>query len=212
MRSYANLLRMSGHRSRLREPGRVAWKSVNVDCLPRSTSDRRLSFWCRVADRSEPLARNSVCAVRCCGAALRSSGRSRHRPRGATARRRRRCRRTRLPRSPVCRGERADAHRAGHSKKSIAIFAGTRTRASASSRTIAIPARRLMCAAVEVSRAGYYAWRERPDRARTTTNAALLTDIRVHQDSGARGRQPTGPCRAAGTGTWRHLSTAANFP
>lgn len=150
--------------------------------------------------------------VRCCGAALRSSGRSRHRPRGATARRRRRCRRTRLPRSPVCRGERADAHRAGHSKKSIAIFAGTRTRASASSRTIAIPARRLMCAAVEVSRAGYYAWRERPDRARTTTNAALLTDIRVHQDSGARGRQPTGPCRAAGTGTWRHLSTAANFP
>lgn len=60
-----------------------------------------------------------------------------------------------------------------------------------------------MWAAVEVSRAGYDAWRERPDRARTTTNAALFTDIRVHQDSGARGRQPTGPCRAAGTGTWR---------
>ncbi|MGY4281015.1 hypothetical protein ACVWXO_000235 [Bradyrhizobium sp. LM2.7] len=83
-------------------------------------------------------------------------------------------------------------------------FAGTRTRASASWRTIAIPTRRLMCAVLEISPAGYYAWREGPDRARRTTNAALLTDIRqVHQDTGAPGGQPTGPCRAAGTGTWR---------
>jgi putative transposase len=54
---------------------------------------------------------------------------------------------------------------------------------------------RLMCAVLEVSPAGYYAWRERPESARTITNAALLADIRqVHQDSG-------GPCGAAGTGT-----------
>jgi putative transposase len=48
---------------------------------------------------------------------------------------------------------------------------------------------RLMCATLEVSPAGYYAWRQRPESARTTTNAALLADIRqVHQDSGGQGR------------------------
>ena len=50
---------------------------------------------------------------------------------------------------------------------------------------------RLMCAVLEVSAAGYYAWRERPVSARTTTNAALLADIRqVHQDSGGRYGSP----------------------
>jgi len=43
---------------------------------------------------------------------------------------------------------------------------------------------RLMCAVLEVSPAGYYAWRERPQSTRTVTNAALLADNRqVHQDS-----------------------------
>lgn len=46
---------------------------------------------------------------------------------------------------------------------------------------------RLMCSVLEVSAAGYYAWRGRPVSARTATNAALLADIRqVHQDSSAR--------------------------
>jgi putative transposase len=50
---------------------------------------------------------------------------------------------------------------------------------------------RLMCAVLEVSPAGYYAWRERPESARTITNAALLADIRqVHQDSGGRYGSP----------------------
>ncbi|WP_229193867.1 IS3 family transposase [Bradyrhizobium acaciae] len=50
---------------------------------------------------------------------------------------------------------------------------------------------RLMCAVLEVSAAGYYAWRERPLSARTTSNAALLAAIRqVHQDSGGRYGSP----------------------
>jgi transposase InsO family protein len=50
---------------------------------------------------------------------------------------------------------------------------------------------RLMCAVLEVSAAGYYAWRERPVSTRTTTNAALLADIRqVHHDSGQRYGSP----------------------
>lgn len=50
---------------------------------------------------------------------------------------------------------------------------------------------RLMCTVLEVSAAGYYAWRERPVSARTTGNAALLAAIRqVHQDSGGRYGSP----------------------
>jgi hypothetical protein len=50
---------------------------------------------------------------------------------------------------------------------------------------------RLMCAVLEVSPAGYYAWRERPVSARATTNATLLAAIRdVHQDSGRRYGSP----------------------
>jgi len=50
---------------------------------------------------------------------------------------------------------------------------------------------RLMCAVLEVSPAGYYAWRERPVSARVTTNATLLAAIRdVHQDSGRRYGSP----------------------
>ncbi|MCS3453927.1 hypothetical protein M2192_009434 [Bradyrhizobium elkanii USDA 61] len=50
---------------------------------------------------------------------------------------------------------------------------------------------RLMCAVLEVSVAGYYAWRGRPLSARATTNTALLAAIRqVHQDSGGRYGSP----------------------
>ncbi len=50
---------------------------------------------------------------------------------------------------------------------------------------------RLMCAVLEVSAAGYYAWRERPASARTASNVALLADIRrVHRDSGGRYGSP----------------------
>jgi len=50
---------------------------------------------------------------------------------------------------------------------------------------------RLMCAVLEVSPAGYYAWRERPESARATANATLLAEIRqVHRDSGQRYGSP----------------------
>jgi transposase InsO family protein len=43
---------------------------------------------------------------------------------------------------------------------------------------------RLMCRALAVSPAGYYAWRVRPESQRSAANRALLTDIRViHQES-----------------------------
>lgn len=50
---------------------------------------------------------------------------------------------------------------------------------------------RLMCAVLEVSPAGYYAWRGRPVSERTKSNAALLAAIRqVHQDSSGRYGSP----------------------
>jgi putative transposase len=50
---------------------------------------------------------------------------------------------------------------------------------------------RLMCAVLEVSPAGYYAWRDRPVTARATTSDALLVAIRqVHQDSSGRYGSP----------------------
>nr|GAJ37768.1 insertion element IS600 hypothetical 31 kDa protein [Bradyrhizobium sp. DOA9] len=46
---------------------------------------------------------------------------------------------------------------------------------------------RLMCAVLEVSPAGYYAWHERPASGRTTSNSMLLPEIRqVHRESGQR--------------------------
>ena len=50
---------------------------------------------------------------------------------------------------------------------------------------------RLMCAVLEVSPAGYYAWRDRPVSARTKSNATLLAAIRqVHHDSSGRYGSP----------------------
>lgn len=50
---------------------------------------------------------------------------------------------------------------------------------------------RLMCAVLEVSPAGYYAWRDRPLSERAKSNAALLAAIRqVHQDSSGRYGSP----------------------
>ena len=50
---------------------------------------------------------------------------------------------------------------------------------------------RLMCAVLEVSPAGYYAWRDRPVSAQEASNATLLAAIRqVHQDSSGRYGSP----------------------
>ncbi len=50
---------------------------------------------------------------------------------------------------------------------------------------------RLMCAVLEVSPAGYYAWRDRPVSERTKSNATLLAAIRqVHRDSSGRYGSP----------------------
>ena len=50
---------------------------------------------------------------------------------------------------------------------------------------------RLMCNVLEVSPAGYYAWRDRPVSERSKSNAALLAEIRqVHHDSHGRYGSP----------------------
>ncbi len=50
---------------------------------------------------------------------------------------------------------------------------------------------RLMCEVLEVSSAGYHAWRKRPVSERATTNTTLLAEIRdVHQGSGGRYGSP----------------------
>ena len=44
---------------------------------------------------------------------------------------------------------------------------------------------RMMCRVLEVSVSGYYAWRSRPESARSQANRALLEDIRLaHAESG----------------------------
>jgi len=48
-----------------------------------------------------------------------------------------------------------------------------------------------MCAVLEVSPAGYYAWRDRPASQRTKSNATLLAAIRqAHHDSSGRYGSP----------------------
>ena len=50
---------------------------------------------------------------------------------------------------------------------------------------------RIMCAVLDVSPAGYYAWRSRPESRRSAANRALVDDIkRVHRDSSGRYGRP----------------------
>ncbi|MBH5400744.1 transposase [Bradyrhizobium sp. CNPSo 4010] len=50
---------------------------------------------------------------------------------------------------------------------------------------------RLMCAVLEVSPAGYYAWHDRPLSERTKSNVALLAAVRqFHQESSGRYGSP----------------------
>ncbi|MGY3614169.1 hypothetical protein ACVJGD_000365 [Bradyrhizobium sp. USDA 10063] len=63
---------------------------------------------------------------------------------------------------------------------------------------------RLMCAVLEVSPAGYYAWRDRPVSERTKSNATRLAAIQqVHQASSGPLRQSPRPRRPAQAGPWR---------
>ena len=66
---------------------------------------------------------------------------------------------------------------------------------------------RVMCEVLEVSPAGYYAWRGRPESGRATANRALLGEIRrVH--AGSRGRYGSprvhAALRAEGVRAGRH--------
>src|SRR6266404_3044587 len=93
---------------------------------------------------------------------------------------------------PVAPGERTAAHGARHFKK---VDRDLRRNPDMSFRFIedhrdTYPVR-LMCAVLEVSPAGYYAWRERPVSTRAASNSALLAQIRqVHHDSGQRYGSP----------------------
>jgi putative transposase len=65
---------------------------------------------------------------------------------------------------------------------------------------------RVMCDVLEVSPAGYYAWRRRPVSGREASNTALLAEVRqVHQDSGGRYGSPRvhAALQAQGRGTSR---------
>jgi putative transposase len=51
---------------------------------------------------------------------------------------------------------------------------------------------RVMCAALDLSASGYYAWRSRPESRRAASNRALIDDIRlIHaESSGTYGSRP----------------------
>jgi hypothetical protein len=56
---------------------------------------------------------------------------------------------------------------------------------------------RVLCAALEVSASGYYAWRGRPESAKAAVNRALLADIRAFMSSTVAAmarRASTPPC------------------
>ena len=64
----------------------------------------------------------------------------------------------------------------------------------------------MLCDVLEVSPAGYYAWRSRPPSVRSAANGELVTAIRqVHQDSGGRYGSPRvhAALRTQGRGTSR---------
>jgi putative transposase len=65
---------------------------------------------------------------------------------------------------------------------------------------------RVLCDVLEVSPAGYYAWRSRPCSARSAANGELVAEIRqVHRDSGGRYGSPRvhAALRAQGRGSSR---------
>src|SRR5882757_147335 len=93
---------------------------------------------------------------------------------------------------PVAAGERAAAYGKGHFKKvDCNLF-----RNSAMSFCFIEDHRdtypvQLMCSVLEVSPAGYYAWRSRPQSARSAANCELLSAIKqVHQDNHGRYGSP----------------------
>src|SRR6185437_9826244 len=109
--------------------------------------------------------------------------------------------------APAAPGERAAAHGARHFKK---VDRDLCRNPDMSFRFIedhrnTYPVR-LMCAVLEVSPAGYYAWRERPVSERTKSNATLLAAIRqAYRDSGGRYGSPRvhAVLRAQGRGASR---------
>ena len=59
----------------------------------------------------------------------------------------------------------------------------------------------ILCDALGVSPAGYYAWRSRPESQRSAANRVLVNDIkRVHRDTLRTLWQPAHPCRVEGSG------------
>src|SRR6266404_5744417 len=116
--------------SRLEEPGGVGWKHVNVGRLRTITSGKQSIWWLRAVARSDRWPRNLACAIPYCGAGWSSvglGGSRRHR-RGAPQRR------ATVPSADhaaeIARLQRENERLRMERdilKKSIAIFAGTRT-------------------------------------------------------------------------------------
>ena len=63
---------------------------------------------------------------------------------------------------------------------------------------------RVMCDVMDVSPAGYYAWRGRPESPRKAANRALLTEIRQYR--APRPVRCTRPC--APGGIWRAVAAS----
>src|ERR1700720_3738313 len=113
--------------SRLGEPGGVGWKHVNVGRLRTTTSGKRSIWWLRAAARSVRWSKNLACAIPFCAAGWNNAG-----PGGS--RRRRPTTQATLPSADhaaeVARLQRENERLRMERdilKKSIAIFAGTRT-------------------------------------------------------------------------------------
>src|SRR5712672_194107 len=113
--------------SRLEEPGGVGWKDVNVDRLRTTISGKRSIWSLRAVARSGRWPRNLACAIPCCGAGWNCVGLG-------GSRRRRRTTQATLPSADhaaeIARLQRENERLRMERdilKKSIAIFAGTRT-------------------------------------------------------------------------------------
>jgi len=93
---------------------------------------------------------------------------------------------------PFAAGDRSIAHGARHFKKvdrDLCWSTDMRFR-FIEDRRVEYPVR-IMCDVLEVSRAGYYAWRSRPESTRSAENRELLADIQqIHSDNRGRYGSP----------------------
>lgn len=157
--------------TRLGEPAGVGWKDVNAG---------RLRRW----------PGNLACVIPFCGDGRSYVGPDGRRRRAAPRRKRRCRRRTMRRRSPACSERRSGCAWRAILKVQCDLCWGSEMGSALLKIAVRLSGP-IMCDVLSVSRAGYYAWRPRPESARAAANRELVDDIRrAHRDTNGRHGSP----------------------